>query len=136
MLISTEPTDKQVAELWQKLNAFSASKTGPLDYTQLLLESRNAAGELEGGLIGKVFYRWLYVELLWVAEEARGRGIGTQLLTTGEDHAKARGCRHAWLDTFSFQAPDFYAKRGYIVFGELEDYPPGHRRFFLRKVIG
>lgn len=100
MLISTEPTDKQVAELWQKLNAFSASKTGP------------------------------------VAEEARGRGIGTQLLTTGEDHAKARGCRHAWLDTFSFQAPDFYAKRGYIVFGELEDYPPGHRRFFLRKAIG
>ena len=43
-----------------------------------------------------------------------------------------RGCHSAWVDTFSFQAPGFYRKLGYEVFGEL-DYPPGHKRFFLRK---
>ena len=42
------------------------------------------------------------------------------------------GCRSAHLDTFSFQAPDFYKKLGYRVFGAI-DYPPDHRRFFLQK---
>jgi GNAT superfamily N-acetyltransferase len=136
VLISTEPTQEQVTALWQKLNEFNSSKTGPIDYTQLLLESRNAAGELEGGLIGNIYDRWLHVHLLWVAEGARGRGPGSELLATGEEQARARGCKHSWLDTFSFQAPDFYAKGGYVAFGVLEDYPQGERHFFLRKAIG
>jgi GNAT superfamily N-acetyltransferase len=136
VLISTEPTQEQVTALWQKLNEFNSSKTGPIDYTQLLLESRNAAGELEGGLIGNIYDLWLHVHLLWVAEEARGRGLGSRLLAIGEEQARARGCKHSWLDTFSFQAPDFYAKRGYVAFGVLEDYPRGERHFFLRKAIG
>jgi GNAT superfamily N-acetyltransferase len=136
VLISTEPIQEQVMALWQKLNEFNSSKTGPIDHTPLLLESRNAAGELEGGLIGNMYSRWLHIDLLWVAEETRGRGLGSQLLATCEEQARARGCKHSWLDTFSFQAPDFYAKRGYVAFGVLEDYPPGERRFFLRKAIG
>ena len=78
MLISTDPTQEQVAALWQKLNEFNSSKTGPIDYTQLLLESRNSAGVLEGGLIGNIYDRWLHVHLLWVAEEERGRGLGSR----------------------------------------------------------
>jgi hypothetical protein len=49
-----------------------------------------------------------------------------------EGRAVERGCHSAWVDTFSFQAPGFYRKLGYEVFGEL-DYPPEHKRFFLRK---
>jgi hypothetical protein len=40
---------------------------------------------------------------------------------------------HAYLDTFSFQAPDFYKKLGYEVFGELQDFPHGHQRYFMKK---
>jgi hypothetical protein len=49
-----------------------------------------------------------------------------------EGRAVERGCHSAWVDTFSFQAPGFYPKLGYEVFGEL-DYPPGHKRIFLQK---
>jgi len=50
-----------------------------------------------------------------------------------EDEARHRGAKNAYLDTFSFQAPDFYKKHGYRVFGELQDFPPGHQRHFLTK---
>ncbi|MGC6728099.1 hypothetical protein ACP0GO_26835, partial [Escherichia coli] len=38
-----------------------------------------------------------------------------------------------WLDTYSFQARGFYEKLGYTVFGTIDDFPPGHQRFFGRK---
>jgi hypothetical protein len=52
-----------------------------------------------------------------------------------EDAAQRRGCRAAWLDTFSFQAPGFYQALGYRAFGELAGYPPGHTRHFLWKPL-
>lgn len=135
MLLSTEPTDDQINELWSELRAFNTSQLGPIDYTPILLRTQNDSGELTGGLIGKIFYQWLYVDLLWVSEESRITGLGSLLLKTAEDHARKLGCRQAWLDTFTFQAPEFYRKQGYEVFGELTDYPHGHRRLFLRKTL-
>ena len=67
-----------------------------------------------------------------VADALRGKGIGCELMGAAEARAVERGCHSAWVDTFSFQAPGFYRKLGYQVFGEL-DYPPGHRRIFLQK---
>ena len=50
-----------------------------------------------------------------------------------EDEARRRGCRGIWLDSFTFQAPGFYQRLGYEIFGALDDYPPGDKRCFLRK---
>jgi hypothetical protein len=38
-----------------------------------------------------------------------------------------------WLDTFDFQAPEFYRQHGYVEFGHIDDYPPGHKRYFFQK---
>jgi N-acetylglutamate synthase-like GNAT family acetyltransferase len=72
---------------------------------------------------------------LWVKDELRGRGYGHRLLTLAEHKARQRGAKNAYLDTFSFQAPNFYKQHGYQVFGELQDYPPGHQRYFLTKQL-
>jgi ribosomal protein S18 acetylase RimI-like enzyme len=61
----------------------------------------------------------------------RGSGAGRALMAAAESHAAATGCHSAWLD--SFQARDFYEALGYTVFGQLEDYPKGQTRWFLRK---
>jgi ribosomal protein S18 acetylase RimI-like enzyme len=91
--------------------------------------------EVAGGLIGATHYGWFYIDLLWVKEELRGSGYGHRLLTLAEEEARKRGAKNAYLDTFSFQAPDFYKRHGYEVYGELRDFPPGHQRYFLTKQL-
>jgi len=86
-----------------------------------------------GGLVGDTSWGWLHVDLLWIREDLRGQGYGRQLLAQAEDEARRRGVKHAFLDTFGFQAPAFYQKQGYVVFGELDDFPAGHRRYWLKK---
>jgi GNAT superfamily N-acetyltransferase len=93
---------------------------------------RDDAGTIRAGLIGHVYAGWLFVNLLWVHAELRRRGIGQGLLAEAERHAVGFGCHSAWLDTFSFQGPDFYPKFGYTEFARL-DYPPDHERIFLKK---
>ena len=117
------------------LGEYNASQAGPSASRALTLAAHNAAGEIVGGLCGKTSHGWLFVELLWVHESVRGHDLGSKLLTDAETEAQKRGCRSAHLDTFSFQALPFYEKHGYEKFGELNDYPLGHRRFFLKKAL-
>lgn len=86
------------------------------------------------GLVGSIYARWLFVADLWVHADLRRRGIGSELLARAERRAIELGCHSAWLDTFSFQAPEFYPRFGYEVFGII-DLPPDHKRFFLYKQL-
>jgi ribosomal protein S18 acetylase RimI-like enzyme len=97
---------------------------------------KNARGEWLGGCAGMVWGGWLHIRLLWVAAPTRGRGAGTRLMDAAESFAIERGAGNATLETHSFQALDFYRRRGYAVFGELDDYPPGFTKYFLRKRLG
>ena len=92
-------------------------------------------GTLMGGVIGETHWNWLFINLMWVQEKLRGKGYGHQLLQAAEEEGHRRGATHAYLDTFSFQAPEFYKKNGYRVFGVLDDFPPGHRRLYLAKQL-
>jgi len=86
-------------------------------------------------MIGRSIARncWLYIDLLWVTEDLRSRGHGYRLLMFAEEEARRRAARSAYIDAFSFQAPDFYEQHGYQVFGELQEFPLGHQRYFLAK---
>jgi GNAT superfamily N-acetyltransferase len=90
---------------------------------------------IAGGVIGETHWEWLYINLMWIKEELRGCGYGHQLLEAIEQEGRQRGARHAYLDTFTFQAPEFYKKHGYEVFGVLRDFPPGQERIYLTKKL-
>ena len=117
------------------LRAHNRRHAEPPDFAPLVLSARDDDGALVGGLVGETGWRWLHVALLWVREDRRGRGVGRRLLHAAEDEAAARGCRHAFLDTFDFQARPFYEREGYAVFGVQEDFPPGHTRYYLRRAL-
>ncbi len=136
LVVPADPTDAHYQAIMKPLRAFNEAQAGPLRYAPYAIMVRDpATGEDAGGLYGHFYFDWLFVELLVVPEALRGRNLGTRLMDAAEDEARRRGCVGVWLDTFSFQAPAFYAARGYEVFGALEDYPIGKRRIFLRKVF-
>lgn len=117
------------------LVAYNTERTGIDDHRPLILSITDAEDRLTGGLWGRTSYGWLFVELLFVPESLRGKGIGAELMLRAETEAAARGCRGAWLDTFSFQARGFYERLGYSSFGQLDDYPPGFSRYFMKKAL-
>jgi GNAT superfamily N-acetyltransferase len=92
-------------------------------------------GEIVGGAIGATFWDWFHLDLMWIKEELRGKGFGSLILKQAEAEARGRGAKHVFLDTFDFQAPEFYKRYGYEVFGELPDFPAGHTRYFMKKEL-
>ncbi|MDX3618846.1 MULTISPECIES: GNAT family N-acetyltransferase [Streptomyces] len=95
------------------------------------------AGELVGGLAGHTWATWLHVTYLWVDERHRGAGLGSHLLSTAELTAsRDRGCHSVRLETWDFQAPEFYKRLGYEVVCVIPDYPPGITEYTLTKRLG
>jgi GNAT superfamily N-acetyltransferase len=93
-------------------------------------------GNIMGGINAHIYFLdTLFVEQLFVDEEYRGLGLARALLEKVEREAKAMGANLAHLDTFDFQAKDFYLKQGYEIFGTLENCPKGHTRYYLKKVL-
>lgn len=97
---------------------------------------KDVNGEVLAG-INSILYCWncLYVDVLWVKEEYRKEGYGSSLLNEVEKIAKEKGCNLVHLDTFDFQAKDFYLKHEYEVFGVLDDCPIDHKRYYMKKNI-
>lgn len=95
----------------------------------------NENGQKKGGLIGETFGNWLCIKYLFVSEELRGKGIGKQILKAAEEEARRRGCKYAFVDTFSFQAPLFYQKMGYREAFVLNEYPYTGKRYYYTKEL-
>ena len=135
-IIAVEKPDDSVWDVvgWG-LHNYNVRLAGDPQSQQLCFVLRSPDQEIVGGLIGKIYWEWLYIDLLFVKEELRGCGYGHRLLEMVENEARQRGAKHVHLDTFSFQAPEFYKQHGYRVFGELKDFPAGHQRYFLTKQL-
>jgi GNAT superfamily N-acetyltransferase len=131
-----DPHNAAAAEyVRNRLSMFNSAATGRSDFHPVNIFLKGERGERLGGLLGYVWSDWLYVAILWVDDSLRGQGQATRLMDAAEDYARQRGCHSASLDTHSFQARPFYEKRGYEVFATLDDYPKGHKKFFLRKKL-
>lgn len=93
-------------------------------------------GNTIAGCVARM-YCWnvAYIDSLWVDIKYRGNGLGARLLAEIEKTAKAKGCYLIHLDTFDFQAKEFYDKQGYELFGVLEDCPKGHCRYYFTKKL-
>ena len=135
--LTDSPDPLALQKLVRSLIAFNEEKAGPRDFRQLaIIVSDPDTDEVLGGLWGGTTYCQLKIEVLYLPESLRGSGLGRQLIEQAEAEAIARGCRAAWLETFSFQARGFYQRMGYSVFGVIDDFPKGHSLYFLAKTLG
>jgi GNAT superfamily N-acetyltransferase len=105
--------------------------------SMLLIGARDADHKIIGGLVANLQtgWKWIHIQRLWVNEAHRCTGIGRRLLEAAEREAQNLGIVYSAVDTMAFQARGFYEKQGYSVYGVMEDYPYGHRKFLLRKTL-
>ena len=134
--ITDDGEARDIHEIHEMLKAYNrshreASKSVPIG---VFLEDEN--GKKSAGLTGETFGNWLCIQYLFVCESLRGQGIGSKLLEAAESEARRRGCKYAFVDTFSFQAPEFYKKHGYQQVFTLEEYPyTGKRHYYTKELL-
>jgi len=129
----TEPTLEDVRFLGDRIYKYNVEHTGRDDGQWLAVFLRAENEQIVAGLHGWTWSGWLKINYLWVSPEARRRGRGRQMLLMAEAEARKRGCSHATLNTYSFQAPDFYRRLGYRIVATIEGLPEGHRQHTLLK---
>jgi N-acetylglutamate synthase-like GNAT family acetyltransferase len=77
----------------------------------------------------------LYIDVLWCNEKYRKKGIGTKIITMIDDVAKNKGLPKIFVDTYDFQAQDFYKKHGFYCIGTIPKYLKDYDRIFMRKDV-
>ncbi|MGF6150320.1 GNAT family N-acetyltransferase [Pseudomonas fluorescens] len=132
--LSQNPLPEERQAIINPLRAYNIAHAGEGHYQEIALLVRDEqTDEILGGLYAKLFYQWMFIDLLSVPEQARGQGTGSRLMHMAEELAREKSCIGIYLDTFEFQAPEFYKKLGFTEIGQIADYPPGSKRFFFQK---
>lgn len=127
------PDEATVRAIAAGLRAHDAHFVPEVDWTPRWIIAREGGGAVQAGVRYLIGFDWLFVQWLWVAEPYRRQGIGSSLLAGAEVAAREAHCRGSYVDTFTFQAPNFYERHGYREFARLDDHPPGHARIWLSK---
>lgn len=132
-VVETDPAPEHIQYLEDRLYEFNSSVTGIADGEGLAILVRDDGERIVAGIAGHTWGDYCEIRQFWVEESQRERGLGTKLLAAAEHEARRRGCRQMFLMTFTFQAPTFYAKRGFETLARVADYPRGHQNLLLRK---
>ena len=131
--------EKETQFIDDEIVAFNRSHvpfTQDNDFVSLNFHIKNENGSVIAG-INSFMYCWgmFYIDVLFVEEKYRDQQLGTLLLNKAETEAKLMGATVSHLDTFDWQAKDFYVKAGYEIFGTLDNCPPEHKRYYMKKVL-
>ncbi|RAU32521.1 GNAT family N-acetyltransferase [Enterobacter sp. RIT418] len=135
--ITDNVTPQEKDELLTGLRAYNAQFLDLANFSgDVGVYVRDEQGKMLGGLIGVRKGDWLNIDFLWVSDSVRGTGVGSRIINAAEEEARRKGCRHALVDTVSFQARPFYEKQGYRLEMSLQDYPyRGMQRHYLTKAL-
>lgn len=117
-------------------NLRQVTKTQPIEFININKKILDEKNNIIAGCIARMYcWRVIFIDILWVDDNHRKQGLGTKLLKEIERVAEKERCTLIHLDTFDFQAKDFYLRHGYEVFGTLEDCPEKHCRYYLKKKL-
>jgi ribosomal protein S18 acetylase RimI-like enzyme len=119
--------DKELeSRLGRELTAFNNRATGADDEADLSVRVTDSDGELVAGLTGWTWGDCAGINMVWVRKDRRHQGWGSRMLRAAEEEARRRGCTQISVSSFSFQAPAFYRRHGYLDTGRREGIPGGH----------
>ncbi len=125
------------ARLSSELDVVNAAATPGIDAAEeLTVRVVDEAGTLAAGISGWTWGVAAGIGMTWVRADTRASGLGSRLLTEFEAEALRRGCRHVFVTSFTFQAPAFYERQGYVEFARWQDVPRvGEADVHLKKIL-
>lgn len=132
VVVDYAPTDADNAVVREGITAFNEKTLGERDKAFSIF-LKNDLGKVSGGIQAFMGTESIYIDVLWVEENLQKQGYGKKLLDAAEREAVKNGCVFSAVDTFDFQAEEFYLKNGYKRMGELKNCWLGHSKLFLRK---
>lgn len=119
---------------WAVDPAFMEQLQQPEHAARPLILLTHANGETVGGLFAETQLSWLRISIMAVHPEWRSQGIGSALLAEAEHLAIKRGCKHVYVDTMDYQAPQFYLSHGFKIVGQIPDWDShGHSKMYFSK---
>lgn len=130
-IVTPAPSEKDIEYIRRQLRQYNQRFVGCAEVESVAVFALNSENRKIGALSGMTWGNWLQIQLLWVDEEERGNGVGSQLLDEAEKVARERGCLYSLVDTFSFQALPFYLRKGYEIKMTLDNFPENQQRYYL-----
>jgi ribosomal protein S18 acetylase RimI-like enzyme len=104
---------------------FAATGTSKKDQDVFSVKVTDDAGAIVGGLTAWTWAGLCGIGMLWVRADSRQDGWGSKILQAAEAEARRRGCDRITVSSFTFQAPDFYKRHGYVETGRTLGIPGG-----------
>jgi GNAT superfamily N-acetyltransferase len=135
-IITDNPKEEDINVILNNLMQYNLSHIELREVKPLAIFVNDENSNKIGGISAETHGNWLEISYLWVDEKLRGKKVGSKLLNDVEAEALKRGCKYSFVDTFSFQAKDFYLKSGYKEVFTLEEYPlTSKRHYFVKQLI-
>lgn len=111
------------SRLSDELDAYNFAAVGESNLSEFTVKAEDPSGELVAGLSGWTWGTCAGIGMVWVRDDNRKSGWGARMLAAAEDVARERGCRQVLVSSFTFQAPEFYRRHGYVEFARSEGLP-------------
>lgn len=135
--IEKSPSEKDKKALSQGIIDFNLQNVPELesikDEVKFHIFVRDDSNNILGGLRANCYWNTLHIELLWLSENCRGKGVGKKLIRKAESFAVENKCEKAFVETTSWQAKPFYEKLGFEHIATLNDRPKGYASHYLKK---
>ena len=126
---------EKAQELANLIRAYNRSNREPSQSESLNIYIEDDHGNLIAGIVAETFGYWLEIEYLYVRDDVRRQGLGSKILKMAELESFNRGCKYSFVNTFHFQAPEFYEKHGYKEVFVLKEYPYTGERYYYTKEL-
>jgi GNAT superfamily N-acetyltransferase len=111
------------ARLDAELSAYNLETSGVHVRSEFTVKIEDDAGDLVAGLSGWTWGTCAGISLVWVRENRRNQRAGARLLAAADRVARERGCHQIVVSSFTFQAPGFYERHGFVETGRTEGLP-------------
>ncbi|MHC5310129.1 GNAT family N-acetyltransferase [Myroides sp. LJL116] len=135
--LTTNPKEEDAQVLRDGITTYNKTTIPELEPNEAEVKfsvfARNEKEEIVGGIRAICYWNTLHIELLWLSEQCRGKGVGNSLIKIAEQFAIENNCEKAFVETTSWQAKPFYEKNGYQLVATLKDRPKGHATHYLTK---